>query len=79
MSVCGTCLGSGGADVLHALDAADAAVGDFGTCQADVVPVTPLSIEPVARAWRENVKWAQYFKCEANRHITAILFQFIYN
>ena len=45
-----THLGSWGADVFHALDAADAAVGDFSAGQADVVPVTPLTIEPAARA-----------------------------
>lgn len=45
-----TCLGWWGADVLHALNAADAAVGDFSAGQADVVPVTPLTIKPAAGA-----------------------------
>lgn len=45
-----THLGSWGNDVFHALDAADAAVGDFSAGQADVVPVTPLTIEPAAGA-----------------------------
>lgn len=50
-----TYLGSWGADVFHALDAADAAVGDFSTGQADVVPVTPLTIKPAAGALKESV------------------------
>lgn len=50
VTVCGTCLGSWGADVFHALDAADAAVWDFGAGQADVVPVAPLTIKPAAGA-----------------------------
>lgn len=45
-----TCLGSWRADVLHALDAADAAVGNFRTGHSYVVPETPLSIKPAARA-----------------------------
>lgn len=49
-----TRLGSGGADILHALDAADAAVGDFSAGQADVVPVTPLTVEPAAGRLREQ-------------------------
>lgn len=45
-----TCLGSWRADVFHALDAADAAVGNFSTGHSYVVPETPLSIKPAARA-----------------------------
>lgn len=50
-----TCLGSWRADVFHALDAADAAVGNFSTGHSYVVPETPLSIKPAARAYKEYV------------------------
>lgn len=54
VTVRGTCLCSRAADVLHALDAADAAVGNFGAGQTYVVPETPLTVKPAARAYNKS-------------------------
>lgn len=68
VTVRGTCLCSRAADVLHALDAADAAVGNFGAGQTYVVPETPLTVKPAARAYNKSftlILLKEFFCCEA--------------